>query len=1246
MQRKKTFKMMAAAAAVIALLCGMIPMIGVVPMAAEETEPPRFTADFSEVKAILDAGNATYSDNRYMDAAYTPIGDTTTLNGQLNTWMREHFSFKTNKMYSSTRSWFGQKTDEISDKEANGWGNNGTDTTFFLDTNGNLQLKVSNVSNAQMLQRVETIIPQFSGTNVKLKNFKATVKYVTKLPNYRGAIMFSFDETAAGETYFKNVSEYPYKRTITGSTLVLGNGTGNDTAVGKDGWVFYDKTKTQIISGTTVDEKVNSSVSWQEVKLTDGVRFTADNSNGQMTLTVEVKNGKAAFTLERADGTSETLEKDYVAQGGFVSLGLSNRDYVVSYMDIVEYDDAGKAVDFGTYHNSLSEITGAVETFEADFTDLPDAHYVSGRYLYNKNHDASTGYGVGLTDRLSASAVTAVGAFTTGKSYSISEKDTALVDYLESKFNFYVYANGGGGVFERWNAAGYIIDSDGNNAAAGFKGNGRSPATGDSAGYAPGSGQGGYGSLYPTMTVDSNRFLHLMPDVSGWGATPFNVVSYFTVQNRDGSNAVLKNFRLDLDFKLTTASATSFPKNQSPVFVKFGGYDAPTSGCTDGSMFAVSYNGGYFLDNLSRSYGTGYGWNGSQYAENATFTANTFTKNATDNALNYPSYAGQSIGSGVMHLALTVKNHTVQATVTDEAGNVVLTETKDNMAITSGLVSIGTTYAGIYHGMPYFGAVKVTRLGEDGEPIDFSAEDQKAFSASFAGLTDYNSGNYYRNNGSKADALTTGTVKQSWLTDKTAGQFAYGEQDAGIVAYLNDKFDFYHTDLTGKTTKLQTPYTGSEEVQKDIFVPGNAHWELQGGRYLRAFFGAANTAGELFRKQMTLVPKLNGSAIYAADFETEFDIAHHSGADAASGAVAFTFRSNKVAGLVNAADRDFGDAVTLVFTRQELVIYDGVAADYDWQDLTASTNRIAWENGTADRAHVSIKAEGLKMSIKVTSLDGTTVYYAATDKPVSKNQVGYAYFTVLNSDTALADITIIPDEFALQADNTVLYSESTGEFVVKAGSQNELKAGSLLITDASGETYVPQRVGFREGGEARKYRVISADFHPTGMTVDYAFIKTSPENWNIGNIGVAYNETSSGIRFISRFTCKTDRDTPYIVTADGTEYAVADFGMLLTATSNLTVGNEAAELVLNNKDPYVRQISVLSRNVYFDYCADHVDMSVSVVNIDKMVNYGYTLEEAYAVKCSARPYVVIKVGDTETVAYGDILTCAYSDIAP
>ena len=132
----------------LALLVGMMSVMGAFPMAATaETETAKkFVADFSELGKLLQGATMKDSvDNTHYETAYTPMGDTETLDGKINTWMREHFASTTNHAYSSTRAWFAQKSDEISDAEANGWGKNGILTGFALTASGYLRLRAARI---------------------------------------------------------------------------------------------------------------------------------------------------------------------------------------------------------------------------------------------------------------------------------------------------------------------------------------------------------------------------------------------------------------------------------------------------------------------------------------------------------------------------------------------------------------------------------------------------------------------------------------------------------------------------------------------------------------------------------------------------------------------------------------------------------------------------------------------------------------------------------------------------------------------------------------------------------------------------------------------------------------------------------------------------------------------------------------------------------------------------------------------
>ncbi len=1111
MRNIRVWKSIGAVVVALALLTGVFAATGMLFGQAEivEAPPEKFVADFSELVAL--GGDAVTSDG--YATAYTPSTDTTSVDGKLNNWMRERFATKTNFTYSTYRSWFGQLSDEISDKEGDiAWGYNGHETGFRVHPDGLMQ-RVVGVYATEMLRRVDTIIPQFNGENVQLKNFKMTIKYRTRLQNYRGAIVVGFDETDAGKNIDHTEPVYAgYRRLVTGSTLVLGNGNGRETrnpedtttfgAAANDGWVFYNRT--EVISSTTVDNQNNTGL-WPDLDLgeTEGdytvangnvmyKRFDTDSTDQWLILTVEVKNGKAIFTTTSEDGyRDEMMEMDYDPRGGFVSIGMSDRDYIINYVDIEEYDDEGNAIDFGTYHNKTNyDIDAAVEVFSADFADVPDLHYVNGQYLYNVNHDPSTGKYVGLTE---TGSTTLTGVAAASFNYDVNVKDKALVDYLESKFDFYVTAEAVDS-FQKWNAAGYVVDAEGNNVSAGWVANsvtGYIPATGIQGGdWLPGNGTKNaiysHNSNYPLTRLEGNRWLVMQPEFGILPQPdPFQMTYYFQATHADGSNAVLKNFQLDLDFKLThpDPSYANYAHNQPPVFVRFGGFNTvKRGGSAEGAMFAMSHNGGYFLDDLNTEV------NGSTFMN---------TQNA-DKTPYYTTFVGNAAGDVKVeeaHLTLTVKNGTVRAVVTAADGTQLLDVTKNDINIQSGLIQIGTGSSGMPHGAPRLGAVSIVRLDNDGNPVDFSG-DEDTFDASFVGLTDVIDACYYRNLGTKNNAITAGKVTQPWLTNavSVASGYAFTAEDANIVNYLNDKFDFYHTDLTGKIHSMPTPYTTTEELQTDAWAPTAGRWILQNGRILRASLGAAY--GELFRKSLTLVPKLDGEAVQAVDFKAEFDYSIESVRSGSyyPGGVALTFRSSQVAKTTSPAG-GYEDAVTLVFTREKMVLYDNRAADYAYDDIQADEGGLAWNNSITDvgEAHVSVKAIGNTLSLKVTSADGTTVYYENNNITLSRPNSGYVYLTALDSDVAFGDISINP----LYAEN---YTVAPTSLFARNGKILGLKEQYLYeYKEVNAEEWLPVEAGSTEITDldmtlTYQVRFAATKCHSAGTPVTVEVITYDKEN--------------------------------------------------------------------------------------------------------------------------------------------------------
>ena len=187
---------------------------------------------------------------------------------------------------------------------------------------------------------------------------------------------------------------------------------------------------------------------------------------------------------------------------------------------------------------------------------------------------------------------------------------------------------------------------------------------------------------------------------------------------------------------------------------------------------------------------------------------------------------------------MTVKNGTVNAIVTLADGTKVLDVTRNDIDINYGQIYIGTTYAGMYHGLPYFGAIKVVRLDDEGNPIDFTDGSDEKFEASFVGLTDVIDTCYYRNLGTKNNSIMTAksniwlsnAVGISSMIDKNNRGYAFDQNDPNVVNYLNEKFDFYAATPNGALTELATPYQSAQEIYADDEYYTGGQWKLSGGR--------------------------------------------------------------------------------------------------------------------------------------------------------------------------------------------------------------------------------------------------------------------------------------------------------------------------------------------------------------------------------------------------------------------------------
>lgn len=508
----------------------------------------------------------------------------------------------------------------------------------------------------------------------------------------------------------------------------------------------------------------------------------------------------------------------------------------------------------------------------------------------------------------------------------------------------------------------------------------------------------------------------------------------------------------------------------------------------------------------------------------------------------------------------------------------------------------------------------------------------ETFSFSARGLSEYNNG-YTANNG--------------------AGYYLFPTTDTAVVNAITSKFNLYY-DREGKYLARTNP-ARTELDPEDVYGGASTDstgWCLLYNEYLQR---ATNKKyGEIMRKIDSLVPlNSRGKEISVTNFETSFNVRFE---DEDHGAVLLGFRqqtpgkfTTKYFGL---EDQQcfiaIGRGGITIAGGENIVSGNGVAGDmYNaWQTETFSSS-------LPKEVTVKVRAIGTSCEVWIYEKNTTTQlkHYTATVPWVKAGTLAYGVSTVGHDigeirlskldedgnvcdllDTTATDICHLPYR---RGDITVAAAEKTENgyrytLTVAPDAQYELQAGSLFVKTADGKTYVPTRVGFRKGGTATQYTVETSG----GGSVHASFVQPSETAPNIGNVGISLNAEKSGIRFISRFTHTVEDDKSFLV-LDGKKYEITDYGMLIALSSVLGSRELTAETAA--ADSLIKQLSIKSNNVYYDYCSDHVDMSICVINLDSVAG-GRDMD------ITARAYVRIKDGDTEKVLYGTAFSDSYNAV--
>ncbi len=370
MQSVKSLKSVSAILLALAVLIGMLAVVGTLPLfSSADATVKEFVADFSEMAAgTVAAGGedwvtlqeeTLYGGSSQTIAFDNPSSTTATAaDVYANQWMSARFDIVAhyNGAEPSAFAWYAQQIP--SDADPYDWSKLRLykhDTALgggqWLSYQGKGQWVF-----AEMFRVNTSLIAKEDGRRLYLKNFEAELKFAFENNDCNGSIALSFHQETGGKYTWQASGDYVGH---TGNTVVIGNGAheATDSATAnvhrtKDGWQFY-----------TDDERIQVKT----VGPIDG-RFGKNLSDQWYTLKVRVVNKQVVMTITGEDGIEvDRIEKAVTTEAGQISVALSNRRTHLKSFKVVELNSKGDPVDLGTYYD---ENSGKV--FSTNFAQMTD----------------------------------------------------------------------------------------------------------------------------------------------------------------------------------------------------------------------------------------------------------------------------------------------------------------------------------------------------------------------------------------------------------------------------------------------------------------------------------------------------------------------------------------------------------------------------------------------------------------------------------------------------------------------------------------------------------------------------------------------------------------------------------------------------------------------------------------------------------------------------------------------------------
>ena len=592
----------------------------------------------------------------------------------------------------------------------------------------------------------------------------------------------------------------------------------------------------------------------------------------------------------------------------------------------------------------------------------------------------------------------------------------------------------------------------------------------------------------------------------------------------------------------------------------------------------------------------------------------------------------------VVKITVRAVEHDVYVKVTDDAGAVTYFERTLYMDyISAGYLAYGISGPNESHGL---GEIILYHLDENGNTVPLTAETAGETVSTTFPVTDI-PGIPYSGGYDAWEKTPWLPVYASWAYDcnnqfrrHVVKYFGMYDDNAGAVNMLNDSTGINTPELNGGYSCFGVLYA-NQWMRRHVVTKSQSTFNRISSLVVRR---VGTTENDVFR-----------------NVETKFSMNFND--NQTVGGVIVGMRQRTAGKFTDSADALNKEQTFVSITREGVTVAGGA----DILDSYYTEQEHPYDTGLPAgniTLKVTVRALNDTVYVRITSNDGKTVYFEKTET-VDYAYAGYLAFGVSGTQDeqiGLGNITwkrlaydgssagnvqtaeekAFRDGMRIAAKKTkdgkvrVVSSDAatgTATVAVLPDAGFETKAGTLCATKGN-ELSLPQRKGFRTDGNATLYTV-SAE---VPVTVTAEFFAPTAENANIGNIGTSVNAEKYGLRFVSRLN-RTVTDGVEYITLDGQKVAVKDYGMLIAAESVIGNGVLTDELAAENSR--VKKLSVVERQIYFDYCDDYVDMSACITNIDKV-------EGGLSMKLVARPYVIT---ENDTILYADMVNSTYERAA-